>query len=134
LHLISNPDIINGSPCPGYDFGAITRANGFSPEGGGVKMRDYEMMFIIKPDLSDENIAEIKEKLHNIIADFGGEFENEVPGWGKKRMAYRIEDYSEGIYVLWNFKGKPETVAELDRVIKISDSLLRHIIIRKDEK
>ncbi|NLV22032.1 MAG: 30S ribosomal protein S6 [Syntrophomonadaceae bacterium] len=97
-------------------------------------MRDYEMMFIIKPDLSDEAIAEIKEKLHNIIADFGGEFENEVPGWGKKRMAYRIEDYSEGIYVLWNFKGKPETVAELDRVIKISDSLLRHIIIRKDEK
>ncbi len=97
-------------------------------------MREYEMMFIIKPDLADEAVAEIKEKLQKIIADFGGEFVNEVPNWGKKRMAYRIEDYSEGIYALWNFKGQPETVVELDRVIKISDSLLRHIIIRKDEK
>ncbi len=97
-------------------------------------MRDYEMMFIIKPDLAEEAVAEIKEKLHKIIDDFGGEFVNEVPNWGKKRMAYRIEDYSEGIYALWNFKGQPQTVLELDRVIKISDSLLRHIIIRKDEK
>jgi small subunit ribosomal protein S6 len=97
-------------------------------------MRDYEMMYIIKPDLAEEAVTEIKEKLQKIIADFGGEFVNEVPGWGKKRMAYRIEDYSEGIYVLWNFKGMPATVSELDRVIKISDSLLRHIIIRKDEK
>ncbi|CFW99786.1 Translation elongation factor EF1B/ribosomal protein S6 [Syntrophomonas zehnderi OL-4] len=97
-------------------------------------MRDYELMYIIKPDLDDETIAEIKARLLKIIEDFGGEFVNEVPGWGRKRMAYRIEDYAEGIYVLWNFKGKPETVAELDRVIKISDYLLRHIIIRKDEK
>ncbi|HZK86663.1 MAG TPA: 30S ribosomal protein S6 [Syntrophomonas sp.] len=97
-------------------------------------MRDYEMMFIIKPDLTDEALAEIKEKLHKIIDDFGGEFGNEVPGWGKKRMAYRIEDYSEGIYALWNFKGEPETVVELNRIIKISDSLIRYIIIRKDEK
>lgn len=97
-------------------------------------MREYEMMFIIKPDLADEAVAEIKAKLQKIIADFGGEFINEVPGWNKKRMAYRIENYSEGIYALWNFKGQPETVNELDRVIKISDSLLRHMIIRKDEK
>lgn len=97
-------------------------------------MRDYEMMFIIKPDLAEEVTTEIKERLHKIIEDFGGEFVNEVGGWGKKRMAYKIEDYSEGIYCLWLFKGLPETVVELDRVIKISDSLMRHIIIRKDEK
>jgi len=97
-------------------------------------MRTYEMMFIIKPDLTEEVTTEIKERLHKIIEDFGGEFVNEVGGWGKKRMAYKIEDYSEGIYCLWHFKGLPETVEELDRVIKISDSLMRHIIIRKDEK
>ena len=97
-------------------------------------MRDYEMMFIIKPDLTEEVIVEIKERLRKIIEDFGGEFTDEVGGWGKKRMAYRIEDYAEGIYCLWHFKGVPETVQELDRVIKISDSLMRHIIIRKDEK
>jgi len=97
-------------------------------------MRDYEMMFIIKPDLTEEVIVEIKERLRKIIEDFGGEFTDEAGGWGKKRMAYRIEDYAEGIYCLWHFKGVPETVQELDRVIKISDSLMRHIIIRKDEK
>ena len=97
-------------------------------------MRAYEMMFIIKPDLAEEVTAEIKERLHKIIDDFGGEFVDEVSGWGKKRMAYKIEDYSEGIYSLWHFKGLPETVEELDRVIKISDSLMRHIIIRQDEK
>jgi len=97
-------------------------------------MRAYEMMFIIKPDLPEEGLTEIKERLHKIIDDFGGEFVNEVGGWGKKRMAYRIEDYAEGIYCLWHFKGVPATVQELDRIIKISDSLLRHIIIRQDEK
>lgn len=97
-------------------------------------MRDYEIMFIIKPDLSEEAITEVKDKLRNIIDNFGGEFVNEVDGWGKKRMAYRIKDYQEGIYSLWNFKGVSETVQELDRVIKINDSFLRHIIIRKDEK
>ena len=97
-------------------------------------MRNYELMFVIKPDVAEETLLGIKERLQKIINDFGGEFIGEVPGWGKKRMAYRIQDYPEGIYSLWNFRGTPETIQELDRVIKISDVLLRHIIVRQDEK
>lgn len=97
-------------------------------------MRTYEMMFLLKPDLPEESVVETKEKLKTIIADFGGEFVSEADGWGKKRLAYTIDDYHEGFYSLWYFNGKPETVLELDRVIKISDSFLRHIIIRQDEK
>lgn len=97
-------------------------------------MRDYEIMFILRPDLEEETITEMKDRLHKIIEDFGGEFQNEVEGWGRKRMAYKIDDYQEGIYCLWNFKGTPEAVKELDRVIKISDRILRHIVVRKDEK
>ncbi|HCF70632.1 MAG TPA: 30S ribosomal protein S6 [Syntrophomonas sp.] len=97
-------------------------------------MRRYELMFVLKPDLTEEVIAEVKERLRKIIDEFGGEFANEADGWGKKRLAYRIEDYAEGIYFLWYFDGKPETVQELDRVIKLSDKFLRHIIIRQDEK
>lgn len=97
-------------------------------------MRTYELMFILKPDLTEEQILETKERLQKIIADFGGEFVNAADGWGKKRLAYSIEDYLEGIYSLWYFKGKPETVQELDRVIKLSENFLRHIIIRQDEK
>ncbi len=96
-------------------------------------MRRYEMMFILKPDLSEEDIAEAKERLQSIIADFGGEFTKELDGWGKKRLAYSIQDYSEGIYALWNFNGETGTVNELDRVIKISDKFLRHMIIRLEE-
>lgn len=97
-------------------------------------MRAYEIMFILKPDLDEETITETKERLQKVIADFGGEFLEEVSGWGKKRLAYSIQDYTEGVYYLWNFNGTPETVDELDRVIRISDRFLRHLIVRKDEK
>ncbi len=97
-------------------------------------MRRYEMMFVLKPDLEEEQVLEIKERLQKIITDFGGKFINAADGWGKKRLAYAIDDYLEGIYSLWYFEGKPETVDELDRIIKISENFLRHIIIRQDEK
>ena len=97
-------------------------------------MRAYEVMFILKPDLAEETIAESKERLQKVIADFGGEFVGEANGWGKRRLAYHIEDYTEGIYSVWFFNGEPKTVAELDRIIKLSDRFLRHIIIRQDEK
>ena len=97
-------------------------------------MRAYEMMFVLKPDLEEEQFAETKDRLKKIIADFGGEFIRELDGWGKKRLAYAVEKYTEGIYSVWHFNGKPETVQELDRVIKISDRFLRHIIVRQDEK
>jgi small subunit ribosomal protein S6 len=90
-------------------------------------------MFVLKPDLDEETVTEVKERLQKTLTDFGGEFLEEVSGWGKKRLAYSIEDYTEGVYYLWNFNGTPETVNELDRIIKISDRFLRHLIIRKDE-
>jgi small subunit ribosomal protein S6 len=91
-------------------------------------------MLIFKPDLADEVIAEIKERLQKIIADFEGEFIEEVTGWGKRRLAYNIDDYAEGIYLLWRFNGGAATVEELDRVIKISDKIIRHIIVKLDPK
>jgi small subunit ribosomal protein S6 len=91
-------------------------------------------MIIFKPDLGEEAIAEIKERLLKIIADFNGEFIEEVTGWGKRRMAYSIDDYQEGIYLLWHFNGQADTVEELDRVIKISDKILRHMIVKLDPK
>lgn len=97
-------------------------------------MRKYELMFIMKPDLAEETILEVKDRLRKLIADFSGVLTEEVAGWGKKRMAYSIDDYQEGIYCLWHFDGQPETVEELDRVIKISDRILRHLIIRLDVK
>lgn len=97
-------------------------------------MRTYEVMFILRPDLTEEEINESKERLQKSISDFGGEFVNEAEGWGKKRLAYSINKYTEGIYCLWYFKGQPETAKELDRIIKLSDRFLRHMIIHHEEK
>ncbi|MDR1615925.1 MAG: 30S ribosomal protein S6 [Syntrophomonadaceae bacterium] len=96
-------------------------------------MRKYEILMILKPDLSDEAVLETKERLQNIINSFGGEFLSEADGWGKRRLAYSIEDYLEGIYSLWLFNGQPETVDELKRVIKISDKIMRHIIVKQEK-
>jgi small subunit ribosomal protein S6 len=71
-------------------------------------MRAYEIMFVLKPDLDEETVTEVKERLQKTLTDFGGEFLEEVSGWGKKRLAYSIEDYTEGVYYLWNFNGTPD--------------------------
>ncbi len=97
-------------------------------------MRTYELMFILKPELSEEEINETKERLHKIINDFGGKFIDELDGWGRKRLAYTIDNYTEGIYCLWHLQGQADIAQELDRVLKISDRVLRHLIVRHEEK
>jgi small subunit ribosomal protein S6 len=97
-------------------------------------VRSYELMYILQPELTPEAIEAIKERIKGIITNTGGEFEQEADGWGKRRLAYEINDYREGYYVVWYFKGQPETVTELDRVMKISETFLRHMILRLDEQ
>lgn len=95
-------------------------------------MRNYEMMYIIKPDLDEEKLTAVIEKFSAIIADNGGEVAS-VDKWGKRRLAYEIKDYREGIYILVNFKGVAGTAQELDRVMKITDDILRFMILAKEE-
>ncbi len=96
-------------------------------------MRKYETVFVIRPDLEEEQTAEVIEKFTGIIANNGGEVTN-IDKWGKKRLAYEINHVKEGYYVLVNFDGEAETVKELDRLYKISDDIIRHIIVRLEEK
>lgn len=96
-------------------------------------MRSYEIMYILKPDLPQEAIDAAQEKVIKIITDFGGELVK-ADNWGKRRLAYEIDDMTEGFYVLIYFNGTSETVAELDRVLKISEDFVRHLIVRQDEK
>lgn len=96
-------------------------------------MRNYEVMYILKPDLDEETTTQLVEKFSAIITNGGGELVS-VDKWGKRRMAYEIKDLQEGYYVLVNFKSEPDVVTELDRVMKISDEMLRFMIINKEEK
>ena len=75
---------------------------------------------------------EVIEKYKSLIENNGGELAT-VDKWGKRRLAYEIGDVNEGFYVVSKFNAEPKAANELDRVFKISDDILRHIIVREDE-
>lgn len=95
-------------------------------------MRKYETVFILRPDLEEEKATEVIDKFKSIIENNGGEITN-VEKWGKRRLAYEIKDYREGFYMIVRFNGEPAVSGELDRVFKITDEILRHMIVREDE-
>ncbi|MBQ9615826.1 MAG: 30S ribosomal protein S6 [Selenomonadaceae bacterium] len=95
-------------------------------------MRKYEIIFIVKP-LEEEAVNAVVEKFTKLIANNGGTIDKE-DRWGKKRLAYEIKDESEGYYVLFNVTCEPACVAECDRVMKITDELLKHMIVKSDEE
>ena len=91
----------------------------------------YEAVFIFSLKAGEEAVAELKEKFRALIeqnAEIG-----EVDEWGKRKLAYMINKESEGYYVLMNFEAEAEFPAELDRRYKITDGVLRSLIIKKDE-
>lgn len=91
----------------------------------------YEAVFVYSMTLGEDGIAAIKEKFQNLIAQ-NAEL-GEVDEWGKRRLAYLINDEEEGFYVLYNFVSTPDFPAELERVSKITDGVLRSMTVRKDK-
>ena len=92
----------------------------------------YETIFIVDRDKTEDETNEIVEKFKTLIAS-SGTIEN-VDVWGKRRLAYPINDKVEGFYVLINFSAAPEFPKELERIYGITDGIERSIIIRKDEE
>ncbi|MFD1447901.1 30S ribosomal protein S6 [Oceanobacillus profundus] len=95
-------------------------------------MRKYEIMYIIRPDIEEDAQIALVERFNKILTDNGAEIAK-VEEKGKKRLAYEIQDYRDGYYVLINFSSGEEAVNEFDRLAKFSDDIIRHIAIR-DEK
>lgn len=95
-------------------------------------MKKYETLFIIMPNLTEEEVKATIEKTRSVIEKGNGVIEN-VDEWGKRRLAYEINKINEGFYVLMNFNASTELPKELDRVFRISDNVLRHSIICMEE-
>ena len=95
-------------------------------------MTNYEVLFIIDPALEDEKKEATIEAVKEIIAA-DGEVGN-VDVWGMRKLAYPIQKKNEGYYVVVEFKAQPTLPKELDRRMKIADSVMRHLIVNKDEK
>ena len=95
-------------------------------------MNNYELLFIIKSTLEEDKKEAVIETVKGII-ETAGEV-GKVDVWGMKKLAYPIQKMNEGYYVVVEFAAKPELPHELDRRMKISDNVIRHMIINKDEK
>jgi len=94
-------------------------------------VNNYEVMYIVKP-IEEEAFEAVVKKFDDLLAANGATVEK-TDKWGKKRLAYPIQDLNDGIYVLVTFKADAKAVKELDRVMKITDEILRHMIIKKGE-
>lgn len=97
-----------------------------------MMLRAYEMVYIVQPDLEEEAVNGLLEKFSALITADGGEVV-QVDHWGKRRLAYEIRDFRDGNYFLVNFKGLPRTAGELDRIFKLTDEVLRFMIIRREK-
>jgi small subunit ribosomal protein S6 len=94
--------------------------------------RIYEELFIIKPDAPDEEADAFVEQLRTHLTGAGATVDK-VDKWGKRRLAYRVDKYREGAYVLLQFSAGPETVKELERRLRVSDLVLKFLTVRIDE-
>jgi small subunit ribosomal protein S6 len=95
--------------------------------------RDYELGFILNPEVSEEQSSSILERIQQIVSNNDGQVVR-INQWGRRRLAYPIEHQRDGFYVFFDMILNPETVSELDRNLKVTEEVLRHIIIRRDPK
>lgn len=94
-------------------------------------MNKYEVMVIVKPADEEPNKATF-DKIEALIARVGGTVEK-VDVWGKRRLAYAVNKHTDGVYVLINFEAAPGEIKEIDRVLKIDDNVLRHLIVKHEQ-
>ena len=95
-------------------------------------MRIYEELFIVKPDAPEEEVDAFVEQLRGQLTTAGATVDK-VEKWGKRKLAYRVDKYREGAYVLFQFSAGPETVKELERRLRVSDVVLKFLTVRIDE-
>lgn len=94
-------------------------------------MHKYESIFIISTAIGEEEIKGLVEKFKNLL-ETSAQVEN-IDEWGKRKLAYEIDDQKEGYYVLANFSADPNFPQELERIYKITDGIIKYMIIRKDQ-
>ena len=94
-------------------------------------MRKYEVMYIIRPNIEDEAKKALVERFNGILADNGAEITN-VKEWGKRRLAYEINDFRDGYYMILKMNSSAAAVQEFDRLAKISEDIIRHIVVKEE--
>jgi len=96
-------------------------------------LRTYEALYIVRPDLKDDEIQTIAKDVENLVASSGGAIVRSET-WGKRKMAYEVDRYTEGVYVLLRFEAQAAFVAKLANHFRLTESIIRDIIVYFDEK
>ena len=100
-----------------------------------MSKRTYELIYVLKPDAAESEVADMHKQVAEIVERMGGTIdktENGMP-WGRRKLAYEIGHHKEGFYVLEVITGSGELMKEIDRRLKVTEGLLRHLIVRVDE-
>jgi len=96
-------------------------------------LRDYEVLYIVRADLDDDKVQDAVKRVNTLIERSGGTPDS-TNLWGKRKLAYDVKHQKEGSYVLQDFHLDPDRVPELEASLKITEEVLRHLIVRKPEK
>ena len=96
-------------------------------------MKAYELLFFVSPTIDDETRAAVMKRIDTTISAADGQVDN-VEEWGKRKLAYEIDGLTDGDYTLIDFHADPQSIAELDRVLRITDAVVRHMIVRRTDR
>lgn len=96
-------------------------------------MRKYEIMYVLRPDLEEDQEKAVKEKVASILTDNGAEI-NDVKEMGKRRLAYEINDFTTGVYNVLYVTAGNTAINEFDRLVKINEDVIRFMIIKDERK
>ena len=94
--------------------------------------REYETIYILRPNTPNEGVAEVNTRIKNIIEGMGGKI-IKVDNWGKRRLAYEVAKERKGIYLYWQYLAQPGVVEETERNLRMLDSVIRYLTTRVDE-
>src|SRR5919197_5038969 len=95
--------------------------------------RKYELVYVVSPDATDAQVAELHTQVEQITQRLGGKIDK-TDNWGRRKLAYEIGPHKEGTYVLETIDGGGELMKEIDRRLKVSDLVIRHLVVRIDEE
>jgi len=95
--------------------------------------RQYELVYILPPETTETQVAELHAQVEGVVARLNGQIEK-TENWGRKRLAYEIGHNKEGVYVLDVINGNGELMKELDRRLRVMDQVIRHMVVRVDEE
>lgn len=92
--------------------------------------REYEMLVLVDPEVDDEKVDAVVDRITEVLTGAGGEVTG-VDRWGRRKLAYELENKTEGIYLVVTFRSETQAVNELDRVLSLADEVTRFKVVRK---